>query len=215
MAAKLNFKQTDMPFTVMSYEADMDYILARMIHFTGTGFYRRAGFLAQMACEKYLKALTIQNEKCFANNSHALPALGQYCEKYDPYFAEPETKRVLQQFDAFTEVGRYGGAAKFDPLAKGASVGGWSVQFGSGVIAAGVSIWTPQCLQDLDAFVFKIRSMLDFKTLGQKDGLRAVLNNDVSYILVSEWQFPIPIHDVLTHFNSWYTSSVLSRPISR
>jgi hypothetical protein len=51
---------TDLPFTAFSMEADRDYLLARMISFLGGGFHSRAGFLGQQACEKYMKALTVQ-----------------------------------------------------------------------------------------------------------------------------------------------------------
>jgi HEPN domain-containing protein len=57
MAPKL--VKTEMPFWSFSKEADTDYLLARMINFLGAGFHSRAGFFAQQACEKYMKALMI------------------------------------------------------------------------------------------------------------------------------------------------------------
>ena len=58
MAPKLI--KTDFPFTFISMEADLDYLLARMIHFLGAGFHARAGYFAHQACEKYLKALSVE-----------------------------------------------------------------------------------------------------------------------------------------------------------
>jgi HEPN domain-containing protein len=194
MALKL--VKTDMPFSVMSMEADKDYILARLVHFTGNGFHDRAGYLSHMACEKYLKALTIQNDKQYAE-THALLDLARLCEPYDSYFAEVETKRVLEQFDMFDQVGRYGGAAKFDPLSKGKSVGGHALVKGPGVQIAGAMIWTAKHLHDLDGFVFKARSLLDHAKVNWHDGLNDILG-DGKRLMAATWTFPVPIKQILT-----------------
>jgi len=103
---------TDFPFAVFSMEADTDYLLARMIHFLGAGlFHSRAGFFAQQACEKYLKAFSVQKTGSFLE-THNLKTLAEFCEPHDSYFCEAETRRVLEQFDLFDQIGRYGGAAK-------------------------------------------------------------------------------------------------------
>lgn len=47
--------KTDVPFVVFSFEADADYLLARMIVFLGAAFQGKAGYFGQQACEKYLK----------------------------------------------------------------------------------------------------------------------------------------------------------------
>jgi HEPN domain-containing protein len=162
MASKI--VQTDMPFAVFSMEADKDYLLARMINFLGAEFNGRAGFFAQQACEKYMKALTVQRDNEYAE-THNLKELATFCEPYDPYFSSTDVKRILEQFDLFDQIGRYGGAAKFDPLAKGQSVGGLSLKVSPGVQVAGALVWKGSYLQDLDAFVFKARSFLDFKAI--------------------------------------------------
>jgi HEPN domain-containing protein len=199
----LKIVQADMPFPVMSMEADKDYLLARMIHFTGGGFHSRVGYLGQMACEKYLKALTIQNEKMYAE-THGLLALAGLCEKYDAYFAEAETKRVLDQFDMFDQVGRHGGAAKFDPLSKGKSVGGMTMVKSLNVQIAGAMIWTSKHLDELDGFVFRTRGMLDHEKVKWNDGLRDILGEGKG-LLAGGWKFPVPPKKILTYQNRYFT----------
>lgn len=188
----------------MAHEADIDYLLARLIHFTGGGFHARAGFFAQMACEKYLKALTIQNEGKFADNSHKLLALAELCEAYDPYFSEAETRRVLERFDMFVEVGRYGGAARFDPLSRGQQVGDLTFTKSEGVQVAGATFWSTAQIQDLDAFVFRIRAMLDFAAVGWGDALQQILDGNGNDSLSSLWSLGIPLKTVLTHQNNHF-----------
>jgi hypothetical protein len=53
---------------------------------------------AQMTCEKYLKALTVQNSNEYADNSHKLLELEKLCEQGDPNFAVAETSRLLEFF---------------------------------------------------------------------------------------------------------------------
>jgi hypothetical protein len=62
--------QTDMPFPVFSMEADTDYLLARLVNFLGSSFHSRAGFFAQQACEKYMKALSVQRDQSYRHAAH-------------------------------------------------------------------------------------------------------------------------------------------------
>jgi HEPN domain len=136
----------DMPFPVFSTEADTDYILARMVHFVGGKFGSRAGFFGQQCCEKYMKALSVQHDGTYIE-THGLLALARKCEVYGEYFSEAETKRILEQFDLFDQIGRYGGPANFDPLSKGRTVGGLTVKTPPGAQLAGAWMWTPKYLQ--------------------------------------------------------------------
>jgi HEPN domain-containing protein len=101
-------------------EAHHDYLLARLVSFLGGSFHSKAGFFGQQACEKYLKALSVQHSKLYLD-THKLPKSAIPCQPYGPFFSEKETLRILEQFDIFDQIGRYGGAAKFDPLSKGVS----------------------------------------------------------------------------------------------
>jgi hypothetical protein len=96
--------QTDMPFPVFSMEADTDYLLARLVNFLGNSFHSRAGFFAQQACEKYMKALSVQRDRSYAE-THKLLDLAQICATYGAFFSEAETKRILEQFDIFDQIG--------------------------------------------------------------------------------------------------------------
>jgi HEPN domain-containing protein len=195
--------KTDMPFPVFSVEADTDYLLARMINFLGSAFYGRAGFFAQQACEKYMKALSVQRDQTYAE-THKLLELAAICEPYDAYFSDKETARILEQFDIFDQIGRYGGAANFDPLSKGSSVGGASLKVAPGVRIAGAWTWTDKHLNDLDAFVFKARLFLDFEKAKFDDGLKSISERNRRSLIMSTWTGKMPIRVVLTKNNRYF-----------
>jgi HEPN domain-containing protein len=198
--------QTAMPFPVFSMEADTDYLLARLVNFLGASFHSRAGFFAQQACEKYLKALSVQRDQSYAE-THKLLDLAQICEPYGQFFSESETKRILEQFDIFDQIGRYGGASNFDPLSKGQSVGGVSIKIAPGAQVAGASVWTGKHISDLDAFVFHARGFLDFEKARFGNSLKAILNNDPSKSShLGTWRFPVPLREVLTVGNAYFKS---------
>jgi hypothetical protein len=200
----LRIVNIDLPFTVMSMEADTDYLLARMISFLGAKFHNRAGFSAQQACEKYMKAVSIQQNKKYPE-THNLKQLASYCEPCDPFFGEAGTKRIVEQFDLFDQVGRYGGTAKFDPLSRGQTVGGGTLRAAPGVLVAGASIWTSSHLHDLDAFVFKTRSLLNYASINWDDGLKSILAGNERSAFVGTWRGPVPLRDVLTRDNRYFT----------
>jgi HEPN domain-containing protein len=186
--------KTDFPFVVFSIEADRDYLLARHLSFTGAGFHSRAGFLGQQACEKYMKALTVQSQGEYLQTHQLLP-LADACAKIDPYFADEKTRNTLRNFDYFEQVGRYGAAANFDPLA---------VQ-NDEITTAGVMIWKQEYLQDLDAFVFKTRSSFDYKKVNYSDSLAAVLAHNKKDILAGNWSGKPPLYVILTKDNHYFT----------
>lgn len=185
--------KTDLPFTVFAKEADTDYLLARHTSSLGSGFHARAGFFAQQACEKYLKSLMVQNSGAYAP-VHKLAELAKHCEQYDAYFGQVETNRLLKQFDAFDQVGRYGGAANFDPLASS----------GPAFETAGVMVWSDTHLDDLDGFVYKTRSLLDFAKAGFDDSLASILRNNRKSLLVDTWRGRPPLRVVLTKNNRYF-----------
>jgi HEPN domain-containing protein len=182
--------KTDLPFTTFSIEADRDYLLARHISFLGSGFHSRAGYLGQQACEKYMKAISVQGSGEYLE-AHALLKLAKFCEKVDSFFADNNTKEILQTFDYFEQVGRYGAAANFDPLAKHTTA----------MKTKGVMIWREEYLQDLDAFVFKARSLLDYRRAKFSDSLRAILDRNRKDILTATGQGRTPLRVILTKNN--------------
>jgi hypothetical protein len=201
MASKLI--NTDMPFPVFAMEADYDYILARLINFVSGPFSGRAGFFAQQACEKYLKALSVQQEKAYLE-THKLRELAAKCESYGAFFSDPETIRILEQFDMFDQIGRYGGAANFDPRSKGIPVGGATLRTSPDVQVAGTWIWTPKYLHDLDGFVFSARALLDYGKAKFGDALKSVLSGNAASTSLGLWKLPIPLREVLTLNNAYF-----------
>ena len=204
MATKLI--KTEMPFWMFSKEADTDYLLARMINFLGAGFHSRAGFFAQQACEKYMKALTVQRDGTYLE-THNLKELAALCVPYDPYFALTNTRQILERFDMFDQVGRYGGAANFDPLSTGKSVGGNWMAASPGTDIAGAFIWYQAYLDDLDGFVFKARSFLNFSNASYDDGLKSILERNRRSALLVTWSGKEPLRVVLTKGNRFFKST--------
>ena len=184
---------TDFTFAVFTHEADIDYLLARWIHFAGGGFHARAGFFAQQSCELYMKAVMVQGDKRYAE-THKLLELARYCAQYDAFFDEDATKRMLTHFDSFDQVGRYGGAAKFDPQA----------QRSGSLEVVGVAIWTDVDLDNLDRFVFKARSLLDFDKIGFGDSLKSIQQRNRKNPLTSMWSGRPPLRVVLTRSNRFF-----------
>ncbi len=184
---------TDKPFAVFSLEADRDYLLARLIAFSGSGFAPRAGYFAQQACEKYLKAFSVQKCNKYLK-THDLIELSRYASEFDRKFADHAFINKLNVFDDFKDVGRYGGEATYDPHSKKEK------EFET----SGVFIWEVGHIEILDEIVFSIRKQLDFKAIGWSDSLQSVLNDDHIDMLFSTWKLPIPLLDILTTGNHFF-----------
>jgi len=197
-------KSTNKPFWMFSVEADTDYLLARMINFLGSGFSSRAGFFAQQACEKYMKAIMLQLKSEYSDIHKLLP-LADVCKQYDPYFAEKNTARILEQFDLFDQIGRYGGLANFDPVSKGKTIGGLTLNVSSGVQFAGAFAWHSTYLDDLDGFVFKSRSLLTFSSaeIGF-DYIKGILDNNQTMGFLRDWEGKQPLREILTRGNRYF-----------
>jgi HEPN domain-containing protein len=195
--------RTDHSFGLFTKEADTDYLLARMINSLGAGFYGRTGFFAQQACEKYMKALTVERNGTY-RETHNLKRLAADCVQYDPYFADPNTLAILERFDMFDQLGRYGAAANFDPLSEGKSVGGVALTIGPDAQVAGAFKWEVRWLDDLDAFVFKVRGLLDFSKAGYDDCLKSIIEGNQRSAMMANWQGRVPLRLVLSQGNRFF-----------
>lgn len=193
MSSNVKTEKSDTP-AIFLVEADHDYIIARLISFTGLGgFSRRAGYFAQQALEKYLKALSVQLGGEYLK-SHNLKDLAAHCAQFDTDFTEKELIEHLTIFDDFTEVGRYGGAASYDPHAiKTPEIQSW-----------GASSWHEEYRALLDGLVFFIRGKLDTDKMGFTDSLQAILKEDQANLLVGSWQLPTKLREVLTAGNTHF-----------
>lgn len=184
---------TDKPFFVFSLEADRDYLLARLINFSGSGFSPRAGYFGQQAIEKYLKSLMVQEDKVYLK-THDLIELANYCSKYDQNINSPDFIKKITIFDNFREVGRYGGESTYDPLAKKEE----------NFTTAGVCIWFDEYIKILDEIVNILRKKLDFNKIGFSDSLNAIMKNDSKDFLLNEWKLPIGLKEILTSDNNYF-----------
>jgi HEPN domain-containing protein len=202
--ATREIKKTGLPFTAFSMEADHDYLLARMISTFGGGFGARAGYFGQQACEKYLKALSVQQDGTYLE-SHELLTLAAKCEPSHPFLAEKEAREALAIFDVFDQVGRYGAAANYDPLSKGKKIGGVQMQIAVGAQVAGAWAWMPEYLHHLDGIVFNMRGRLDFAKVKWPDSLKAILQEDPHNHLNGTWEGPLPLKEVLLRDNRYFT----------
>jgi hypothetical protein len=122
-----------------------------------------------------------------------LPALAGSCLPFNEYFGEQRTKEILELFDKFEQVGRYGAAAKYDPLARKEE----------GIETKGVMVWHVQYVLLLDEFVYKVRSMLNFNKKPGMDTLRRILSGDKNSPLETGWKGP-PLIQVLTASNNYF-----------
>lgn len=196
--------KTDANFSVFSNEADIDYMLARHIASLGSSFHRRAGVFCQMACEKYLKALSVQSLGAYLE-SHKLLHLAAHVEHIAPYLKTEETKNTLEIFDAFEQVGRYGAAANYDPLSKPGNSVGIDIEIGSNIEFSGVSFWQSSHINLLDSFVYNVRGLLDFSIINIVDGIQSLIDDDKRHIFSSQWNVSTSARDALMsnnkHFN--------------
>ena len=195
MSKKVTFIKTDKPHPVFSLEADRDYIIARLVNFTGAAFSSRAGYYSQQAIEKYLKAFLVQESGEYPKE-HDLLKLVQFCSKLDQDFSEVGFLEKLKVFNLFIDIGRYGGEASYDPLSQKTK------EFQT----AGVMAWSGSNIKILDELVFKIRLKLDFKKVGFTDSIRAILEDDISNYFVGTWKLPIKLKDILSTGNDYFKS---------
>jgi HEPN domain-containing protein len=186
-------KYTDDPFIIFSTEADRDYILARMLHYTGTAFITRTAFFANQALEKYLKAISVQYFKRY-KNTHDLIELAAIAAEAQPYFTHPQLLKNLHNFNEYREVGRYGGAANFDPRAG---------KF-QGRDAFGVLMWPENNLEILDGTVHRMRSYLEYNEHGLSDPLKAILEGNKSSQFSGTWTLDTSLKSVLTRDNNLF-----------
>lgn len=187
------------PFTTFSFEADRDYILARWIAFAGGGFQSRAGFHAHQACEKYLKALTVQAAGNYLH-THRLSELASFAAHHHPAMDAPAAKADLARFDSFEEVGRYGAASRYDPLSKAAST--------SGVTVAGLWQWDSSYVHALDQVVFNMRRYLNHAAANVPDSFALVLAKSGTTRFEGDWKGSPSIYDVLTRGNASFKPPV-------
>src|SRR3989442_12632640 len=191
MSNKTTIASSDTP-AMFLLEADRDYIIARLVSFTGGAFGNKAGYLSQQALENYLKAVSVQRSGKYLK-IHDLKELAAYCAQFDKDFSDTELLKDLTIFDNFAEVGRYGGEAAYDPLAIRTPI----------ITTAGVWVWTDDYRKKLDTLVFKIRGKLDFSKINQPDHLQAILKGDHT-LLTDTWQFPIKLREVLAMSNDYF-----------
>lgn len=186
--------QTTKPFTVFSMEADTDYIVARLVNFAGPAVATRAGYFSQQALEKYLKAYLVQ-EKSEYPKIHSLIGLAKQCSKLSPDFSDPDFIRKIEIFNDFTEVGRYGGEASYDPHAMSTD----------NITTAGAMTWSDSNIKILDELVYEIRDKLIFPAeLSGMDYLNEIVVRNKASFIFAQWKLPIDITALLTTQNDFF-----------
>ncbi|HVO95155.1 MAG TPA: hypothetical protein VMT22_20030, partial [Terriglobales bacterium] len=149
------------------------------------------------------KALSVQMDQSYLE-THNLADLAERCSTHYKFLAEALAKDDLAKFDMFDQVGRYGAAAKFDPLSTGKEVGGFRINAGDNELA-GAWIWTPSHLHSLDRFCFNARGYLDFNGAGFPDAFVSILKDDKAHYFVETWTGPIPVREVLIRDNTYFS----------
>lgn len=191
---KINLIKTDKPFQLFTDQADEDYITARLLTFCGNTMWHIAAYHSHQAIEKYIKSYLVQEKQEYPD-IHNLKILGELAGEINDFFKNEEIKKLLELFDQFEQISRYGGFAKYDPLSNKTQnytiVGGFE--------------WTDSNIKQLDKLVFNIRGLLDFSSKPTLDSLKAILNDDKQIKFVKNWKLPrISIKEVLISHNDFY-----------
>jgi hypothetical protein len=143
-----------------------------------------------------MKAFMVQESKQYLE-SHILLALAENCSQFNLYFGERKTKEILELFDRFEQVGRYGAAANHDLLATK----------GEGIETKGVMVWHVAYIEHLDEFVYKVRGLLNFARKPGMDSLRRILACDNNTLLSVGWKGP-PLIKILTASNIHFKATI-------
>lgn len=192
---KMSYKivKTDLPHFAFTSEADRDYLAARLLNFCGKPMWKAAAYHTQQCLEKYLKAFLVQKQNYYLE-THNLKILVKQCGKRGMKLGN-DTERLLEIFDNFEQVARYGAFANYDPLALR----------GSGFKVKGNFIWTDSNIKDMDKLVHLIRSNIDFSSNPPEDGLKALLYGKLLPNWLSGWHLPgINFKQILTAHNDYY-----------
>lgn len=194
MPKKLKFITTDCSFTYFAIKADQDYIMARLLNFCGSSIWHGAAYHSHQALEKYIKAYLVQERKEYLEE-HNLKVLGEICAEGNNLFKDKVVKDLLEMFDQFEQVSRYGNFAKHDPL---------SIKTSS-FSSKGVFVWTDMNIKFLDKLVFKIRSLLNYSDNKGMDYLQLIIDENHSSIFTANWRLPgVSLKQVLTSHNDYY-----------
>ncbi len=143
-----------------------------------------------------MKALSVQEENKYLRTHHLIE-LANYCAKFDPLFSDNKFINHLKIFDDFREVGRYGAESVYDPYARKEKH----------LEISGVSMWRVDYIKILDEIVSKIRGKLNHTKIGFGDSLKAILEDNKKAFLVSSWQLPISLRDILVNGNDFFTKT--------
>lgn len=140
-----------------------------------------------------MKALSVQEAQKYTE-THSLLELADTCAPYDPIFIDSNAREFLRRIDAFDQVGRYGAAAKHDPLRTSTE------EFET----KGVMVWLQAYRGLLDEFVFRVREKLDYLKIGYDDSLRSILSGNASSMLMGTWTGEQDLRDVLVRENDFF-----------
>lgn len=188
---------TNLPWQAFGMEADRDYLLARWIHSSGGTFHSRAGFFAQQACEKYMKAEMVKSTGAFLK-THRLHKLADECATRDPMFNHKKLREAITVFDDFAELGRYGGFAGKNHA---------NVEVDPGVEVVGAYMWRSSDIRLLDEFAFNIRRKFEYAADRFPDQFAAIIEGR-DCMLSDQWRGQPSLKDVLLTQNPLFAEQV-------
>lgn len=191
----IKLRRTDFPALEFVDLADQDYIAARLLTFSGKPLWRLAAYHSHQAIEKYLKSLIIQLTGGYLE-THELIKLAKCACRYFSDLNNTDYVKSLEKFDEQEQVSRYGPFAKYDPLSK--------VERGQ-FQTKGVYVWSDNYILDLDRIVYETRRFVEYNSQHERDGLKAILNENKNHKLIVGWKLPhISILDILTSHNNYF-----------
>lgn len=164
-------------------EANRCYFTSRYVYLGSRELRNGSGFFAHGAVEQYLKAVICKANptklKGVFNLRHNLGKLRELALEVtgDQEFGSEMFHRVVEYFDPFDQVGRYGANANFDPLA----VKNENFQ------SAGVSVWQPDYMPHLDYAVSVCRKHITVDPISM-DLVSQVMARNKKSALWQKWQ---------------------------
>lgn len=181
-------------------EAARSYFTARFVYLGGMSLMNGAGFFAHSAIEQYQKAIICKFDPSKSKNisdiKHNLKELRKitYEVTGNELFNTDYMKQLIEDYDAFDQVGRYGANAKFDPLAK--KEASFSTK--------GVSIMTLDSINQLDYFVMVCRKLITITPINM-DVIDQAKSRNTKSVLWTNWHLnEITPDDVLTYDNAYF-----------
>jgi HEPN domain-containing protein len=177
-------------------DADEAYLSARLLNLAG--LHTKSAYMAHLAVELYLKLLIAETRKLTLKDlremGHDLKDLLKQCRDSLNDKEIESLRPLIEEFDDYDQVGRYGPNATFDPNKKK----------GQGFMTRG-GIVQDNYLHKLDRIVAVLRSKVSAATSNQGDRtIENIKSRNAKHAINQDWKLETPASAVLSTDNDQY-----------